>query len=78
MDIITLSPFVLPCNLLAYGSVSQPRKPKGVKSQFSLRLPTLSDNIRVINITQNTQIFVRTPKLSSLELISGAHFLLFF
>lgn len=38
--------FILPGNLLAYESISQPRKPKGVRSQFSLRLPTLSDNIR--------------------------------
>lgn len=55
MDVISLSLFILPGNLLAYESISQPRKPKGVRSQFSLKLPTLSDNIRVINITQDSQ-----------------------
>jgi hypothetical protein len=77
MDVISLSLFTLPGNLLAYESISQPRKPKGVRSQLSLRLPTLSDNIRVINITQDSQIFVRTLKGSSLEFLSGAHFLFF-
>lgn len=77
MEVISPSLFILPGNLLAYESISQPRKPKGVRSQFSLRLPTLSDNIRVINITQDSQIFARTLKVSSLEFISGAHFLFF-
>lgn len=75
MDVISLSLFTLPGNLLAYESISQPRKPEGVRSQFSLRLPTLSDNIRVINITQDSQIFVRTLKGSSLEFLSGVRFL---
>ena len=67
MDFISLSPLVLPSNLLAYESMSQLRKPQGVKSLLFLRLPTLSDHTRIINITQDSQNFVRILKLSSLE-----------
>lgn len=67
MDFISLALVVLQGNLLAYGSISQPRKPKGVKSSFSLSLPTLPDNTRVINPTQDPQISGRTLQLSFWE-----------
>lgn len=51
MDFISPSPLILPDNLLAYESISQFRKPKGVKCLFSLRLPTLSDSTKIINRT---------------------------